>query len=86
MHIRFGLGPGRTAKVAVGVARTFLPRHRTQKQFDAVRCESAGHPRGTHRICSKHEKPKQLSPTVDQLAGSDQWFWVIKTAGRWQRR
>ena len=31
-----GAWAGPTAKVAVGVARTFLPRHRTQKQFDAV--------------------------------------------------
>jgi hypothetical protein len=32
-----GAGPDRTATFAVGVARTFLPRHRTQKRFDAVR-------------------------------------------------
>ena len=32
-----GPGPDRTATFAVGVARTFLPRHRAQKQFDAVR-------------------------------------------------
>jgi hypothetical protein len=37
MFFGWGLGPGRIAEVAVGVAPTFLPRHRTQKQFDAVR-------------------------------------------------
>ena len=37
LGLGLGLGLGRTATFAVGVARKFLPRHRTQQQLDAVR-------------------------------------------------